>query len=134
MRIVDNMQQFIAQESDHEDVMNTVIQQFNRRGKLRELLAKSFQDKNTMNAAFRNFLFTSSPELMAIAGKLSIQPVELSDKLHMVMQDAIYTWTEEQVKEKLVDIVSEYNYLNALNVALDKIYHSMEGADRKSVV
>lgn len=130
MRIVDNMQQFIAQESDHEDVMNTVIQQFNRRGKLRELLAKSFQDKNTMNAAFRNFLFTSSPELMAIAGKLSIQPVELSDKLHMVMQDAIYTWTEEQVKEKLVDIVSEYNYLNALNVALDKIYHSMEGAKK----
>jgi len=130
MRIVDQMQLFIAQESDREDVMSAVIQQFNHRGKLRELLAKSFQDKNTMNAAFRNFLFTVSPELKMIAGKLSIQPVELGDQLHMVMQAAIYTWTEDQVRDKLTDVVSEYNYLEALNTALGKIYHSTEDARR----
>lgn len=130
MRIVDNIQQFIAQDGDREDIMSTVIQQFNRRGKLRELLEKSFQDKNTMNAAFRVFLFSASPELEAIARKLSVQPVELSDKLHMVMQDAIYTWTEEQVKEKLTDVVSEYNYLDALNTALGKVYHSTEDAKK----
>ena len=44
------------------------------------------------------------------------------------MQNAIYTWTEEQVKGKLPDIVSEYGYLDALNSALEKVYHSTEDA------
>lgn len=130
IKIVDNMQQFISQDHDRESVMSNVIQLFNGRGRLRKVLEKSFQDKNTMNAAFRSFLFESSPELNSIAGKLSIQPEELSDRLHMVMQNAIYTWTEDQVKEKLPDVVSDYSYLDTLDTVLGKVYHSTEEAKK----
>lgn len=122
------MQEFIAAENNSEGAMSNVIQLFNGRGKLRVNLTKAFQDKNVMAVAFRTFLFDASPELKAIADKLSVTPEALSDKLHMVMQNAIYTWTEEQVKGKLPDIVSEYGYLDALNSALEKVYHSTEDA------
>ena len=79
-----------------------------------------------MNSAFRSFLFEASPELQQIAEKLSIQPEELGDKLHQTMQGAIYTWTESQVKEKLSDVASEYQYLDTLNNALGKSNHSIE--------
>lgn len=130
MKIIDNMQEFLAAENDRESVMSNVIQLFQGRGKLRVNLTKAFQDKNVMASAFRTFLFTASPELKAIASKLNVKPEELSDKLHMVMQNAIYTWTEEQVKEKLADVVSEYSYLDALNTALGKVYHSTEDAKK----
>ncbi len=130
MKIVDYMQLFIAQESDRESVMSNVIQLFNGRGKLRKVLEKSFQDKNVMNAAFRTFLFDVSPELKDVASRLSVQPEELSDKLHLVMQNAIYTWTEEQVRDKLPDVVSDYNYLDVLNGVLGKVYHSTEDAKK----
>lgn len=128
IKIVDQIQLFIAQDADRESIMSNVIQLFNGRGKLRVALTKAFQDKHTMNAAFRSFIFDASPELKQIADKLTIQPEELSDKLHIVMQDAIYTWTEEQVKDKLADVVSEYRYLDALNGALGKVCHSVEDA------
>ena len=128
MKIVDQIQLFIAQNTEHEEIMSTVIQLFNGRGKLRVSLSNAFQDKHVLSAAFRSFLFDASPKLKAIADKLSIQPEELSDKLHFVMQDAIYSWTEDQVKEKLEDVVSEYTYLDALNTALGKVYHSVEEA------
>ena len=132
MKIVDDMQLFIAQENNRESIMSNVIQLFNGRGKLRKALERAFQDKNIMNAAFRRFLFDASPELKTIAVKLSVQPEELSDKLHLVMQTAIYTWTEEQVREKLPDVVSDYKYLDALNNVMGKTYHSIESV-RKDI-
>lgn len=99
--VIDNIQLFIAQEGDIDSAMSNVLQLMQGRGKIRVVLARAFQDKNTMAAAFRSFLFDVSPELKDIAAKLSIQPEELSDKLHSAMQGAIYTWTEDQVKEKL---------------------------------
>lgn len=128
LEIVDNVQQFIAQESDRETIMGNVVQLFAGRGKVRVALEKAFQDKTVMSKAFRAFLFGASPELREIAEKLTIPPEELSDKLHMVMQDAIYTWTEAQVKEKLADVVSEYRYLDCLNSLLEKVYHNAEAA------
>lgn len=130
LKIVDQMQLFIAQEGDRESIMSEVLQLFNGRGKLRVALTNAFQDKHVMNASFRFFLFQSSPELKEIADKLAIQPEELSDKLHIVMQNAIYTWTEDQVKDKLEDVVSEYRYLDAINGTLGKVYHSIEDAKK----
>lgn len=128
LQIVDNLQDFLARENDRETVMGNVVQLFSGRGRVREILAKSFQDRNMMNAAFRAFLFESSPELRDIACKLSVKPEELSDKLHSAMQNAIYIWTEEQVRDKLPDIVSDYHYLDALNKVMGKEYHSAEEA------
>ena len=128
--IIEGIQNFIAQEFDREGIMSNVNQLFVGRGKIKGLLSKSFQNKHVMNSAFRSFLFEASPELQQIAEKLSIQPEELGDKLHQTMQGAIYTWTESQVKEKLSDVVSEYQYLDTLNNALGKSNHSIEEAKK----
>lgn len=128
--VIDEIQIFIAQEGDVEGSMSDVLQLMQGRGRIRVVLAKAFQDKNTMAAAFRSFLFKASPELKDIATKLSIQPEELSDKLHSVMQGAIYTWTENQVEEKLADVVAEYKFLEAIGKVQGTIYHSIEVAKK----
>lgn len=107
-----------------------MLQLLQGRGKVRVNLAKAFQDKNTMAAAFRTFLFGASPELKDIATKLAIQPEELSDKIHSVMQGAIYTWTEEQVVDKLDNVASEYQYLEAIGNVQGTVYHSIEAAQK----
>ena len=131
-KIIDNIQVFIAQEKDEdvEGAMSNVLQLFQGRGKIRVVLSKAFQDRNVLATAFRSFLFGASPELNNIATKLEIQPEELSDKLHSVMQGAIYTWTENQVIEKLNDVVSEYKYLEAVGFVQGTVYHSVEAAQK----
>ncbi len=129
-RVIDNIQVFISQDGDVESAMSNVLQLMQGRGKIRVNLANAFKDKNTMAAAFRTFLFTVSPELRDIATKLDIQPEELSDKLHSVMQGAIYTWTEEQVRKKLTDVVGEYHYIDAIGSVQGAVYHSLEAAKR----
>ena len=132
-KIVDNIQRFIAQENEHETSMSTVIQLFSGRSKLFTAMRKAFPDKLVMAEAFRTYLFSVSPELKEIVEKLSVSAEELSDKLHLVMQNAIYTWTEDQVREKLPLVVSEYAYLNALNKAMKKVYHNIEDAKKDLV-
>ncbi len=129
-KIIDNIQIFIAQEGDIEGAMSNVLQLHQGRGKIKVVLGKAFQDKNMMAAAFRSFLFAASPELKDIATKLAVQPEELSDKLHAVMQGAIYTWTEEQVTEKLNDVTGEYKYLEAVGNVQATVYHSLEVAQK----
>ena len=130
LEIVDQMQLFIQQDRDRENIMSQVNTLFAGKGRVKLALAKSFQDRHVLSTAFRAFLFDAYPELKQLAEKMSIQPEELGDKLRMVMQGAIYTWTEEQVIEKLPDVVSEYRYLDALNSALGKVNHSIEDAQR----
>lgn len=130
LKVIDNIQIFITQEGDIEGAMSNVLQLLQGRGKVRVILAKSFQDKNTIAAAFRTFLFGISPELQEIATKLSIQPEELSDKIHSVMQGAIYTWTEGQVAEKLADVAGEYKHLEAIGNVQGTVYHSVEAAQK----
>lgn len=112
--IIDNIQKFIEQNNSHEEIMGNVNQAFSGRGKIRSILRKAFQDKNALNEAFRSFLFEASSELKEIVERLKISSDVLSDKLHIVMQDSIYTWTEEQVLSKIPDIISEYHYLETL--------------------
>lgn len=126
--VVDEIQNFIMAQNDREGIMGNVNQLLGANRKARPILTKAFQDQQVLKSAFRSFLFSASSELKEIASKLTIQPEELGDKLRAVMQGAIYTWTEEQVKAKLTDVVSEYRYLDALNFAIGKTYHSVEEA------
>lgn len=128
--VIDSIQTFISQDGDIESAMSEVLQLLQGRGKIRVVLAKAFQDKSTMASAFRSFLFEASPELKEIATKLFIQPEELSDKLHSVMQGAIYTWTEEQVKAKLADVSGEYKYLEVIGTVQGTVYHNVEAAKK----
>lgn len=129
-KIIDNMQVFISQEGNTDEAMSNVIQLFSGRGKLRERMTKAFQDKAVVSKAFSAFLFEASSELKEITDKLSVQPEGLRDKVFGVMQNAVYTWTEDQVKEKLVGVVSEYRYLDVLNVTMRNTYNSNEEAIR----
>ena len=131
LKIIDQIQQFIAQDHDRETIMDDVNQLFSGHGKVRVVLSKNFQDKHVLNNAFRSFLFDVSPELQKIADKLTIKPEELNDKLQMVMQGAVYTWTEDQVKEKLPAVVSEYRYLDSLNLATGTVFHSLDDAKKE---
>ncbi len=129
-KIIDNMQVFISQEGNTEEAMTNVLQLFSRRGKLRERMKKAFQDKAAMSRAFSTFLFESSPELKEITDRLVVQTESLRDKIFGVMQNAVYTWTEVQVRDKLTGVVSEYRYLDALNSAMRNTYHSHEDVIR----
>ena len=128
VEIIDEIQSFIVQDYDREGIMSNINQLFVGHGKIKGLLSKTFQDKQKMNLAFRSYLFSVSSELQQISMKLNIQPEALNDKLHQVMQGAIYTWTESQVNDKLSDVVSEYRFLETLNVALGKANQSLENA------
>ncbi len=130
LKVIDNIQIFITQEGDVDGAMSNVLQLMQGKGKIRLILGKSFQDKNTMAIAFRRFLFGISPDLQKIATKLAIQPEELSDKIHSVMQGAIYTWTEKQVAEKLADIAGEYAHLEVIGSVQGIVYHNLETAQR----
>lgn len=130
VKVIDNIQIFITQEGDIEGAMSETLQLLTGRGKIRVVLAKAFQDKNSMAAAFRSFLFDASPELKEVASRLSVQPEELSDRLHTVMQGAIYTWTENQVKDKLTDVAELYKFLEAIGKVQGTTYHSIEAAKK----
>lgn len=128
IEIVENINNFITDDVEHEKIIVEVNKLFKGRGKLREILAEKWNDKPTLKAAFRGFLFKESPELEEISQKLSVQPENLSDKLHEVMQSSTYTWKESQVCEKLPLVTLDYRYLLALGEAMGKIYKNMESA------
>ena len=130
-QVVDNLQQFVLKEDDRESSMSSILSLMTGHGKVKSILQNAYHDKNALNSAFREFLFITSPELEVIANKLSLQPETLNDKLHQVMQGAIFTWTEEQVKEKLGMVVQEYLYLDALNEVIGKNNHSIEDAQKE---
>lgn len=131
LKIIDKLQEFVTHEDDRESTMSAFLSLMTGHGKCRVILQKALQDKTALSTAFRRFLFISSPDLEAIASKLSLQPESLSDKLHQVMQGAIYTWTEEQVKEKLENVVQEYVYLDTLDEVIGKSCYSVEEAQKE---
>lgn len=120
LQVADALQKFVMQEHDREGAMNDVLKLMTGHGKVRKILQEAFHDKAMLADAFRRFLFDASPDLKTIADKLALQPEPLNDKLHQVMQTAIYTWTEVQVREKLPNVVQEYRYLYVLNDVIGK--------------
>ncbi|MGM9997870.1 MAG: hypothetical protein ACI38Q_00480 [Candidatus Bruticola sp.] len=126
--IIDDLQLFMISDSDRESVMDRVVNRFYGCGKIKASLIKAFSDKQLMAESFRRFLYSSSPELETVAAALSVQPIDLGDRLQVSMQGAVYTWTEQQVQSKLAGIVKEYRYLIEVNKAVGEHYRSIEKA------
>lgn len=131
MDVTDAFQDFVLQEGDREPMMSKIQQLMTGRGKVKNIMRDALKDKAVLAAAFRKFLFGASPALADIAGKLHLQPEILSDKLHQVMQAAIYTWMEDQVRDKLGTVVREYQYLDTLNAVIGKNFHGVEEAQKE---
>ncbi|MGM9992110.1 MAG: hypothetical protein ACI376_04570 [Candidatus Bruticola sp.] len=126
--IIDGLQQFMDSVSDREAIMNKVVNSFYGCGKVKMSLVKAFADKQLMTESFRRFLYSSAPELEMVTASLSLQSIDLSDRLRLSMQTAVYTWTEQQVKDKLTNIVNEYQYLIEINKAVGEHFRSLEKA------
>ena len=131
IQVIDALQRYVMEEHDREAIMSEVLSLMTGRGKVKTIIQKAFHDKATLASAFRRFLFDASPDLRTIAEKLSIQPEPLNDKLHQVMQGSIYTWTEEQVKDKLAAVAQEYIYLDTLNGVIGKNCHDVAEARKE---
>ena len=131
LQIIDKLQEFVTSEDDRESAMSSLLSLMTGHGKVKIILQKAFHDKSSLATAFRKFLFASSVDLETIASKLNLQPEPLNDKIHQVMQGAIYTWTEEQVKDKLGNVVQEYLYLDTLNAVIEENLHSIEEAQKE---
>jgi hypothetical protein len=75
-------------------------------------------DNPIRHHAFRKFLVDNQPKLNELINAIGITPNELLDSIKGLMQGYIYTWTEEQVIEKLKELIVEYQLINTLNIAM----------------
>lgn len=66
LQVVDALQKFVMQEHDRESTMSEVLALMTGRGKVKTILQRAFHDKAVLATAFRQFLFSASPDLKAI--------------------------------------------------------------------
>lgn len=114
-QIIDKLQAFVDQSIDSDLAMGDCYNLFRQYPRVRGVLEKTFINKPTMAAAFRNFIFSVSPEIKEVSESIDLQPIELNDKIHQSMQGAVYTWTEEQVIQQLEGILINLKLLDILN-------------------
>ena len=98
--------------------MDNVINLFTGRGQLRKTIMDSFANAPERYNAFRTFVITACPPFDDLTIKIGLSPSDLFDRIKEVMQDSIYSWTEDQVKEKLTELTFEYELIATLNDAL----------------
>ena len=117
--IIDNLCLFALNQDDQEDVMAKVVSQFTGKGKVRQILSANFSDDSVRYSAFKKFIIASAgEELASLIVKLKLNDNDLFDSVRRLMQSATNTWQEEQVQDKLVDLLLEYLVIAELNDAL----------------
>lgn len=124
-RMITALSNFILGQGDQEDAMSEVITLFKGRGQLRQTITEILDNSSLRYEAFRNFIMTKEPKIKALVEAIGLTPNELFDGIKELMQDYVYTWTEEQVLDKLEDLTLQYQLISTLNNAL--------GVQRKSI-
>lgn len=117
-RIVDKFCDFVTAEGNQEEVMTEVITLFKGRGQVRQFITDVLTKKDMCYEGFWQFVIKHQPELHDLVSKIGINSAERLDNIKSMMQEAIYTWTEEQVIEKLGELVLDYKLIAHLNTAL----------------
>ena len=101
--IVDNLCNFLSGEPElQEDAMSQIVIAFKGRGAIRQVLAGIIASKSDCYAAFQQCILKQAPELNGLIASIGINQAEFFDSIKRLMQSAIYTWTEQQVYEKLI--------------------------------
>lgn len=118
-KVVDRLCDFIAQQGDQEAVMGDIITLFKGRGTVRQGITELFADKSERYLAFRSFILQNQSQLKDSIDAIGVSPDELFDAARNIMQGAIYTWTEQQVINKLLELSCEYQLIDTLNKAMD---------------
>lgn len=130
IKLTDLFCDFIYEASpDQDNVMADVLTLFNGRGGLRKSMADTLKDKPAMYAAFKQYIYTRSPNVEAMCEHLNYTDKDLFDALRRYLQDAISTWREDQVCSKLDELAVELKVIATLSAALGvekKTYASLQ--------
>lgn len=119
LQIVDKMCAFITGQGDQEEVMGDIISLFTGRGLVREAITEIFANSSEMYKALELFIIQCQPRIGDLVNLIDINSNELFDSIRDLMQGGIYTWTEEQVAEKLSELLCDYELINTLNQAMN---------------
>ncbi|KJR46359.1 hypothetical protein UF75_3226 [Desulfosporosinus sp. I2] len=117
-KIIDNISAFISEKEGAEEAMDNVINLFTGRGQLRKTISDSFADAPGRYSAFKTFVVESYPPIENLMNNIGIASNDLFDKIKEMMQQATYSWSEEQVKAKLLELLCEYELIFTLNESL----------------
>ncbi len=110
---------------DQEEIMSSVIKIFAGKGKQRKNLQNMLRNENLRYHSFKRFLTLHSQDLQVFIADLKLNDNDLFDSIKKQMQASIETWTEEQVKDKLGELVFEYEMVRVLNQALGQSEKSL---------
>lgn len=117
--ISDSICDFIAGQDDPEESMSKVITLFRGRGQVRQVITEAFANNTKRHDSFRQFIFSKQPSIKHLVEEIGITPSELLDSIKEIMQAGIYTWSEDQVVEKLEGLTLDYQLISILNNALN---------------
>ena len=108
VKITDLLCSFIYETTENqESIMAEVLTQFNGRGQLRQTMTTVLADKTVMLSAFKQFMLVEVNEIEGLSQDLDLTDKDIFDALRNYLQDSISAWREEQVSEKLVELVQE---------------------------
>jgi len=119
--IIDNFCLFALNRSEdnQEDVMAKVVSLFTGKGKIKQILNANFKNDMLRYSAFKSFIVMSAgSDLEILISILKLNDNDLFDNIKRLMQKAIDTWEEDQVKAKLSELILEYSVIAELNSAL----------------
>lgn len=117
-KVIDNISTFISVPESAEEAMDNVINLFTGRGQLRKTITDAFSSAPERYGAFTTFVIQSCPPMKDLIEKIGITSSDLFDSIKEMMQQAIYSWSEEQVISKLDELIYEFEVIFILNEAL----------------
>jgi len=71
--------------------------------------------KDRMQEGMKHFWETHAPQLIALMESLRLDAPQVMDRLRTLLNEDVYLWREDRVKEKLPDMVRELDLIDALN-------------------
>lgn len=113
-------------EDDQEEVMMSVVKAFTGKGRQRKNLQEALRKEDVRYGAFKSFVESQSDGLKTLMTDLRLNDNDLFDSIKKLMQANIETWTEDQVKDKLYELETEYRLIKALNNATGQTEKSLK--------
>lgn len=126
--IIDNIVVFMKGTENINDSMDKVNELFSGSGVLRKNISDAFKDKEKLFEAFRSFVIDAHPSIESLTNDIGINSSDLYSHIKQTLQEAVYTWSEEDVKSKLDGLSWEYELLSILNKSIRATCKSIPSA------
>ena len=112
-RAIAALQEVLSYEKDElrdEDMKEIVAIVKPRAKKIADAL-----EREKMEQGMNKFLDLKEPKLRSLLQRLNIDYNNLRSKLRSLLEEDVYLWKEEKVREKLPEVVAELELIDALN-------------------